>query len=387
MFAGKKTRTVLTGMALTGLALASTQGLALAGPATDGPTRAGKDGKTSPVATIMDHTARSLALSLADPAWRGQVAQAVTGGRQAGLRDLVAASRSEAAAGFGNQADQADRAVAQAKGLGGYAGSLVEVGLAGKNLGTAASTGAWVAAAPSDDDATSVVAYDSEGAAHRLSLARAPERPVFVVDVDGDKAVAAGLKVLKRELAADGVNSPDTYPDTVRPAATTATSSGYWTTRVTSVSVADDEEPWIKGDAEMFSLVTGFGLDGNARVDTVDMPYLNDEDVTYYPNQILVNWSLYKYNLADVVMYEDDGDTNYADLAKALATALLTVLDQGTYIPLVGPLIDAMPASWWTDDPDYVDSWYTLATDTTGTRTGAAGNGTMSFDRYFVSAL
>ncbi len=117
------------------------------------------------------------------------------------------------------------------------------------------------------------------------------------------------------------------------------------------------------------------------------MPYLDDENKTYYPNQILVNWSLYKYNLADVVMMEDDGDTNYSALAKAIAAVLLTITDQGAYIPLANAVIDAMPASWWTDDPDYVDSWYTLATTTTGTRTGAAGNGKMTFDRYYVSAL
>ncbi|MGV9571964.1 DNA repair protein RecO C-terminal domain-containing protein, partial [Streptomyces nigra] len=26
---------------------------------------------------------------------------------------------------------------------------------------------------------------------------------------------------------------------------------------------------------------------------------------------------------------------------------------------------DAMPTSWWTDDPDYVDAFYTLARETT----------------------
>ncbi|AGS73599.1 hypothetical protein B446_33995 [Streptomyces collinus Tu 365] len=32
------------------------------------------------------------------------------------------------------------------------------------------------------------------------------------------------------------------------------------------------------------------------------MPYLDYDGTVYYPNQILVNWSHYKYNLADVVM-------------------------------------------------------------------------------------
>lgn len=51
---------------------------------------------------------------------------------------------------------------------------------------------------------------------------------------------------------------------------------------------------------------------------------------------ILVNWSNYKYNLADVVMVEDDDGTNYRAPAQAITTALLTVTDQGAYIPRAG---------------------------------------------------
>ncbi|CAM5409989.1 hypothetical protein SHIRM173S_04643 [Streptomyces hirsutus] len=117
------------------------------------------------------------------------------------------------------------------------------------------------------------------------------------------------------------------------------------------------------------------------------MPYLNKAATTYYPNQVLVNWSNYKYNMADAVMMEDDGDTNYQALAKSIVTVLLTITDQGVYIPLADALLDAVPTSWSTDDPDYVDSWYTLAKTTKGTRNGAAGNGWMNVSPYFVSEL
>ncbi|NYV78630.1 DUF3103 family protein, partial [Streptomyces sp. UH6] len=242
-----------------------------------------------------------------------------------------------------------------------------------------------VAVAPSDDEATAVTAYDTAGRAHTLDAAEIPDAPVYVVGVDGEKAVEAGMKVLERELAAAGVTTADA--EAVRSATATAAATGYWTSRITSVSVADDKETWIKGDAEIFSIVSGFGLDGKVRVDTVTHPYLDDAGTTYYPNQILVNWSQYKYNLADVVMMEDDGDTNYSGLAKAIAAALLTIVDLGAYIPLVDPVVDAIPTSFWTDDADFVDAWYTLARETTGTRNGAGGNGRFTFDRYWVSAL
>lgn len=79
-------------------------------------------------------------------------------------------------------------------------------------------------------------------------------------------------------------------------------SAGYWTTKVDSIYLNDDEEPWVLGDAEIYSIVSGFGLDGNVRVDTVTMPYPDDDHTTCYPNQILVNWSNYKYNEADVTL-------------------------------------------------------------------------------------
>lgn len=244
-----------------------------------------------------------------------------------------------------------------------------------------------MAAAVSDDDATTVTAYDSRGRAHRLDARTTPAHPVYVVDVDSSKALAAGMDVLREELVKDGVRSA--APVAVNTAHTAATpkaaaTAGYWTTKITAVELSDDEEPWIKGAAEIYTLVSGFGQDGKVRVDPVDMPYLDYDGTVYKPNQILVNWSNYKYNLADAVMMEEDGSTNYRDLAKAIATALLTITDQGTYIPLVNAILDAIPDDWWTDDPDYVDSWYTLAQSNQGTYYGARGNGWMTVEPYFV---
>ncbi|MGW4701614.1 DUF3103 family protein, partial [Streptomyces sp. NPDC004285] len=324
--------------------------------------------------------ARSMARSLADSAWRAEAGRAVAGGQEHGLKALAATSRTRAAASLVAEVAAADRAVLAAKGLPSGTGGLLTVTLTGAADSRRAPL---VAVAPSDDEATAVTAYDTHGRAHALDPSRTPDVPVFVIGVDGDRAVEAGLKVLDRELAAAGVTTAAT-PAAARAA---TASTGFWTSRITSVRLNDDKEPWIKGDAEIFSIVSGFGLDGKVRVDTVTHPYLNDDGTTYYPNQILVNWSQYKYNLADVVMMEDDGDTNYSALAKAIATALLTIVDLGAYVPLVDPVVDAIPTSFWTDDADFVDAWYTLARETTGTRDGAGGNGRFTFDRYWVSAL
>ncbi|MEU3255723.1 DUF3103 family protein [Streptomyces sp. NPDC006997] len=388
MFAQRQLRAALTALALSGLALTALQGTAGAADAPS--TTASATAETSPVASVEESTARALARSLAEPAWHRQVAKAALADEEVDLLALTARSAARPAVDLRTTLAKAETAIAEAKGLGTDAGSLLRVSLAGKPVSASALAriSPLVASAPADDDADVVIAYDSAGNAHELNADKAPERPVYVVGVDGQKALAAGLEVIDRELAAQGLGTLSAPGANTSAAGSTAVAStGFWTTRIKSIRVADLKEPWFKGNAEIFTLVTGFGTDGKVRVDTVTMPYLDDENTTYYPNQILVNWSNYKYNLADAVLMEDDGDTNYSSLAKALATALLTITDQGMYVPLVNALIDAMPTSWWTDDPDYVDSFYTLARETADSRAGASANARMTVERYYVSAL
>lgn len=353
-------------LALGATCVLAAQGLALPS-AQAAPTKTA----TSPVTAAETAVARGLAASLADPGWRGQVRSAALGSKQVDLARLTSGGAAPAA--LTGAVAAADRKIAAAKGLGAQTGSLLRVRLGADSMKAALTpdTAPLVAVAADDDDGAAVTAYDSAGRAHTLSARQTPRQPVYVVDVDVDKAAAAGLQQVGQAFKKAGLAAP-------------AATAGFWTTKVDSVHLNDDEEPWILGDAEIFSIVSGFGFDGKVRVDTVDMPYLDDDGTTYYPNQILVNWSNYKYNLADVVMMEDDGDENYAALAKALADALLTITDQGAYVPLVDAILAAIPSSWYTNDADYVDSWYTLAQTSSGQLNGARGNGRMTVEPYFV---
>jgi hypothetical protein len=232
-----------------------------------------------------------------------------------------------------------------------------------------------VATSPSDDTAATVTAYDPAGKAVALDADRVPDRPVFLVETDGTLALTKGLDVLDKTLAPHGLS------------AAAAPASGYWASQLTSIRLEDDHEPWHKGAAEIFAITAGFGHDGKVAVETVQLPYLDHDGTTYYPNQLLVHYSNYKYNLADIVLMEEDSGTNYRDLAIALTNALLTIVDGGAYTPLVNAILNAIPDSWWTDDPDYVDSLYTLATTTNGTLRGAANNATATLVPYWVQPL
>lgn len=322
------------------------------------------------VAAVTDHIAARLAGEFAEDARRAGLLSAST--------DPVPLARAASGTALGRAVRDADRAVLAAKGLPQDGTSLLTVRLAHPDMAAALRRGTapLVAASTTDDDATTVTAYDHAGRRVALPADRVPARPVYLVEVDTATALAKGSEVLRSTLARRGL-AP----------AVAAAASGYWATQLTSIRLEDDKEPWHKGGAEIFTITAGFGLDGKVKVDTVQLPYLDDDGKTYYPNQLLVHFSDYKYNLADIVMMEEDGGTNYRDLALALAQALLTIVDGGAYIPLVNAILNALPDSWWTDDPDYVDSWYTLATTTSGTLRGAAGNGTMTVTPYWVAPL
>ena len=331
----------------------------------------------SAVAHLENATARQFAASLADPAWRAQVRTAALGTKNVDLHALT--GRAAAPAGLASAVTRADHGVAAAKGLDAGIGSLLQLRLGADSMRSQLNGATpWVAAAVPGHQAGTVTAYDAQGRTHVLSTKSAPNRPVYVIDINVDKAASVGMGVVEKAFTKAGL----TTPQKVQPHA-----DGYQSTKIDSIYLNDDEETWIEGDAEIYSLVSGFGHDGNVRVDPVQMPYLDNDHTTYYPNQILVNWSNYKYNEADVVMMEDDGDTNYAALAKAIADALLTITDNGAYVPLVDAILAAIPTSWWTNDPDYTESWYTMSTTSSGRLNGARGNGWMTVEPYWVPAL
>lgn len=324
------------------------------------PTAAATTGQSSPDGGL----ARQVAVSLATPQARERLFAATS----SGPADLLTVFADLALA------QAVNRETLVAKGLPASAGSILQIRLANPGRGEP------VVAMSPDDEAAAITAYDPRGRVIKLDASLRPHRPVFVVEVNVDKAVEYGLSIMRDELAARGVL-------TKQPAASVSATSGYWATKLTAVRLQDDKEPWIKGAAEIFSIVGGWGLDGVATAGIVQMPYLDYDGTTYYPNQLIVHFNAYKYNLADIVMMEDDGDTNYQQLAIAIANVLLTLVDAGAYAPLVTAILNAIPAAWWTDDPDYVDSWYTLATSSNGRLNGAAANGWMDVVPYWVEPL
>ncbi|WP_051794309.1 DUF3103 family protein [Kibdelosporangium aridum] len=344
--------------------IATLLALALTGTLVAAPTATAK---TNSVSEITDSLARTISVELTDKDAR----HALT--KMAPL-DAVDPSSLDVHGRLTRPLATANADLLTAKGLPAGSARLARIRLAHDSMVSQLRSGAapMMAAAPNDDGATEFTGYLPGGKALTLSTATIPSRPVVFVEVDVTTAVQLGTEVIKRH--------------TGTPVAARA-AGGYWATQITSIRFGDVQEPWFKGDAEIFAITGGFDMNGDVRADTLTLPYLDDENKTYYPNQLVLHWNRYKYSAADIVFMEDDGDTNYLNLAKALVAALAYILDGGAYVPLVNAILDALPTSWWTDDPDFVDACYTITRDTTATMNCAGGNGTLGVRPFWVNEL
>ncbi|WP_210444792.1 DUF3103 family protein, partial [Vibrio crassostreae] len=168
------------------------------------------------------------------------------------------------------------------------------------------------------------------------------------------------------------------------------------TTQLTKIRLAVDQEPWISGKAEIYAIVTGVDSSRlEPQIDLVEMPYLDYDKQTYYPNQTVIFWPRYRWGAADMILMEHDDGTDYKALAKLLVEAAEEILKmipdpevQGYAIiaQITGKIIDVIPEGVLVNDDDFVDVYYTLMQNTPYVdRPGAGGNAVASFAPVTIS--
>lgn len=272
--------------------------------------------------------------------------------------------------------------------------SLVELRLADQSMVEALKNGQspLFAFEPKGNEASwsYIEAFDTAGTSHLLSVEKMPTRPVFVIDIDSHKDMKAGIELMRSIFAKMGQSPRSINLDKqTTEKATYETKGVLETSQLKKISVKDDQEPWISGKAEMYAIVTGIDASrADPILDVVDMPYLDHKDTNYYPNQIMIYWERYRWNAADMTIMEQDDNTNYQDLAIQLANTAASIMRlipdptvQGLSVlgTLTAELIKAMPSHWFSNDDDYVDTFYTIQKGVTYTnRYGAGANARMN---------
>ena len=229
---------------------------------------------------------------------------------------------------------------------------------------------------------TEIPAYTLTGTRVALDPQRAPDAPVLVIETHGRLAMHQAIDEANLALQRAGLQ---------RPAPKVASVAGIQTTRLDSIRLSNDAEPWISGAAEVYAIVSGVIGTNDPQMQIVDMPYLDNDGTTYTPNQILVNWSNYTFQVASIQFFEHDSNTNYQALITAIISAvgaagsLAGIPAIQAIAEIANRIVAAVPSSIFSNDDDYVDSFYTIQQNTTYTGfRGAAQNATVTLTPFFV---
>lgn len=119
------------------------------------------------------------------------------------------------------QATDANKAAINRQGLEGEVKQLMQLRLANPEQANALKQGAepLIAYVPSGDEKSwsAIEAFDGAGNPVYLDVNQPPARPVLVVEADPVKAKNAGLKVMRKALAAADMQVPPVPPAALRP--------------------------------------------------------------------------------------------------------------------------------------------------------------------------
>ncbi|MEZ9665717.1 DUF3103 domain-containing protein [Vibrio cyclitrophicus] len=320
---------------------------------------------------------------------------------------------------FSSRVQKADLGYRKMKGINSFSDSVLEIRMADEAMIEAWKNGEspLFAFEPSGDDSNwqYIEAYDVYGQVHELDVYQMPDVPVFVVDSNGAEELKAGLMAMQAEMQKLGTTtqinsgSKNTSSNSESRSTKTQTFIGKATrsmamsepeplntTQLKKIRLAVDQEPWISGKAEIYAIVTGVDSSRlEPQIDLVEMPYLDYDKQTYYPNQTVIFWPRYRWGAADMILMEHDDGTDYKALAKLLVQAAEEILKmipdpevQGyAIIPqITGKIIDVIPDGVLVNDDDFVDVYYTLMQNTSYVdHPGAGGNAVASFAPVTIS--
>ncbi|WP_067176589.1 DUF3103 family protein [Microtetraspora niveoalba] len=244
-------------------------------------------------------------------------------------------------------------------------GSLLQIRIDPQLVKRISAGGTLVMATPSGDEKTirTVVAFDGNGLSQELDAFKMPKRPVLIVGLDEHKSAELAQQTIRKYLTEAGIGGTD------RSAASEPQQTNVLASRPVSqifrIVNRNDHEPWYKGGPEIYAWVAGAGLDGKARVDQVEMPYIQEEGTVYSPGQTLIDWSNFSWTSVDVIFMEHDDNANLSGLVRAIVDGVLVVSGNGQYVQVADQIVANLPTGWVTDDDDWVDSCYNINRQTT----------------------
>ncbi|HVI53992.1 MAG TPA: DUF3103 family protein [Luteibacter sp.] len=331
-----------------------------------------KDAAT--IGDVREDMARGVAALATDPGFDGALSGHLVKGK-ASLADVLRELHGPTSADEVAHLRDLERQAIELRGLTGALDTMIDLRVHGVDATQPLPAASFWTATISRDPvsgAKQVVAFDTTGAEHRYDLDAVPAAPMLIVESDSGAALRAGVGVMNATLQDHG-----------RPLLQSASRSnikltgiadgrpGEQLTLLKSIYLTKDHEPNIEGDAEVFAIVSGVGADGKAQIITKDMPWLDHDKRLYTPGMDLINWTDYGTNYVNVQLFEEDGNTNFKELAEAVtkATGDLSLLIAPEAPPalivagvskIAHEILKAMPSAWFENANDYIDSFYVI---------------------------
>lgn len=227
-----------------------------------------------------------------------------------------------------------------------------------------------VSFAPEGDEKswTKIEAYTLDGETVFLDVKDIPSVPVLVIETKGYETLKAEVDYMNKQLQTAGLQNNRFKSAKMDLSPSSKANAGLETTKLDKIRLNNDEEPWISGAAEVYAITSGIKNNSNeAEVKIIPMYYLDYEGTTYYPNQILLFWDDYKYQAANIQLFEKDDNYNFKQLVTIIVDGIFQIVGTVSGQPWVnvlgqvaGAILQAMPDEWYTNNDDYVDSLYTI---------------------------
>jgi hypothetical protein len=241
-----------------------------------------------------------------------------------------------------------------------------------KMKGKAAVHWAFIPPVP-DDSLTKIEVLDTEGKTKIIDGTKSPEAaPYPIITLSYSEKLS-----IPQAAGATGLNL--------------AENSGEGAMILKEYEMKNDHEPWIKGAAEIYAVVSFFDKEGNGRTELHELWAADHQKKKYAFNKILHNWRDNKFQYVNMTVFEHDSRHDYSALVKvfnaAVAGAIAIVDPSKASLPVVGlistltdKVIDALPKSALTDDDDFVDNLDILNKYSSTPHTGEMGNVTVSYE-------
>ncbi|MCH2032453.1 MAG: DUF3103 domain-containing protein [Tenacibaculum sp.] len=251
--------------------------------------------------------------------------------------------------------------------------------------------------APEGDEKTwsSIKAFNMNKEVVYLDVNEVPEQPVIVIETNGFETLKREVELMNAYLRKEGVQNSRFEKLGANLSNLNSKAQGLETTKLDKIRLNDDEEPWISGAAEIYAITSGIkDADNSPEIKIIPMYYLDHDGRDYYPNQILLFWDDYQYQAANIQLFEKDDNTNYKDLVSTIVNGVFQIVGTVSTQPWVnvlgqvaGAIIQAMPNQWYTNNDDYVDSFYTIEKNKSYSNYyGARGNAKVNLSPFFVAS-